>query len=128
MQDKFYNAFDLCSFQGNIFLTDYEYTILSLLRTRTDADDVKFAVREKYPVNSARQREPLMNQERCATYYLCVVGDNLFVFGRNFHCFFLFLFFILNFFFLKKNICCTAIYCCLNFSGYVKFYQKARTE
>lgn len=50
--------------RGNIFLTDYEYTILSLLRTRTDADDVKFAVREKYPVNSARQREPLMNQER----------------------------------------------------------------
>ncbi|XP_022810327.1 nuclear export mediator factor NEMF-like [Stylophora pistillata] len=49
--------------RGNIFLTDYEYTILSLLRTRTDADDVKFAVREKYPVNSARQREPLMSQE-----------------------------------------------------------------
>ena len=93
MQDKFYNAFDLCSFQGNIFLTDYEYTILSLLRTRTDADDVKFAVREKYPVNSARQREPLMNQARCATYYLCVVGDNLFLFGRNFIASFFFFFY-----------------------------------
>ena len=127
MQNKFYNAFDLCSFQGNIFLTDYEYTILSLLRTRTDADDVKFAVREKYPVNSARQREPLMNQERCATYYLCVVGDNLFLFGRNFSLLLSFSFFILNDVF-KKNICCTIIYCCLNFSGYVKFYQKARKE
>ena len=127
MQDKFYNAFDLCSFQGNIFLTDYEYTILSLLRTRTDADDVKFAVREKYPVNSARQREPLMNKERCATYYLCVVGDDLFLFGRNFLLLLSFSFFILNDVF-KKNICCTTIYCCLNFSGYVKFYQKARKE
>ena len=104
MQDKFYNAFDLCSFQGNIFLTDYEYTILSLLRTRTDADDVKFAVREKYPVNSARQREPLMNQERCATYYLCVVGDNLFLFGRNFSLLLSFSFFILNFFFKKEHL------------------------
>ena len=45
-------------------LTDYEYTILSLLRTRTDTEDVRFAVREKYPVHSTRQREPLMSQER----------------------------------------------------------------
>lgn len=45
-------------------LTDYEYTILNLLRTRTDSEDVRFAVREKYPVHSARQREPLMSQER----------------------------------------------------------------
>jgi len=51
-------------FQGNIVLTDFEYTILSLLRTRTDTEDVRFAVREKYPVNSARQREPLMSLER----------------------------------------------------------------
>ena len=127
MQDKFYNAFDLCSFQGNIFLTDYEYTILSLLRTRTDADDVKFAVREKYPVNSARQREPLMNQERCATYYLCVVVIIFSYLEETFHCFFLFLF-LYSMMFLKKNICCTTIYCCLNFSGYVKFYQKAKKE
>jgi len=45
-------------------LTDFEYTILSLLRTRTDSEDVRFAVREKYPVNSARPREPLMSPER----------------------------------------------------------------
>ena len=48
-------------------LTDYEYTILNLLRTRKDSEDVRFAVREKYPVNSARQREPLMSQERYLT-------------------------------------------------------------
>lgn len=50
--------------RGNVVLTDYEYTILSLLRTRTDSEDVRFAVREKYPVHSARQREPLISQER----------------------------------------------------------------
>ena len=49
-------------------LTDYEYTILNLLRTRTDSEDVRFAVREKYPIHSARQREPLISQERyCAS-------------------------------------------------------------
>ncbi|KAJ7365341.1 hypothetical protein OS493_005446 [Desmophyllum pertusum] len=50
--------------RGNIVLTDYEYTILNLLRPRTDNEDVRFAVREKYPVNSTRQREPLMSLER----------------------------------------------------------------
>ncbi|CAH3150400.1 unnamed protein product [Porites evermanni] len=50
--------------RGNVVLTDFEYTILSLLRTRTDTEDVRFAVREKYPIHSARQREPMMNQER----------------------------------------------------------------
>ena len=51
-------------------LTDFEYTILSLLRTRTDTEDVRFAVREKYPIHSARQREPMMNQERYSTIRL----------------------------------------------------------
>ncbi|XP_065832835.1 ribosome quality control complex subunit NEMF-like isoform X2 [Oscarella lobularis] len=51
--------------RGNIALTDYEYTILNLLRVRTDADqDVWFAVREKYPREMARQREELMKIER----------------------------------------------------------------
>ncbi|CAJ0959750.1 unnamed protein product, partial [Ranitomeya imitator] len=36
--------------RGNIVLTDHEYLILNILRFRTDeADDVKFAVRERYP-------------------------------------------------------------------------------
>uniref|UniRef100_A0A8C4QEM1 Ribosome quality control complex subunit NEMF n=1 Tax=Eptatretus burgeri TaxID=7764 RepID=A0A8C4QEM1_EPTBU len=39
--------------RGNIVLTDYEYMILNLLRFRSaeaDGEDVRFAVRERYPV------------------------------------------------------------------------------
>ncbi|KAM6180632.1 ribosome quality control complex subunit NEMF isoform 2-T2 [Erethizon dorsatum] len=51
--------------RGNIVLTDYEYLILNILRFRTDeADDVKFAVRERYPVDHARPAEPLLTLER----------------------------------------------------------------
>ncbi|XP_034848646.1 nuclear export mediator factor NEMF isoform X1 [Mirounga leonina] len=51
--------------RGNIVLTDYEYLILNILRFRTDeSDDVKFAVRERYPVDHARAAEPLLTLER----------------------------------------------------------------
>ncbi|XP_040267600.1 nuclear export mediator factor Nemf-like [Bufo bufo] len=51
--------------RGNIVLTDHEYLILNILRFRTDeADDVKFAVREHYPVDIAKAREPLLTMER----------------------------------------------------------------
>lgn len=51
--------------QGNIILADHEYTILNLLRFRTaEAEDVKIAVRERYPVESARPPEPLLSLER----------------------------------------------------------------
>uniref|UniRef100_A0A3Q1IA35 Ribosome quality control complex subunit NEMF n=1 Tax=Anabas testudineus TaxID=64144 RepID=A0A3Q1IA35_ANATE len=51
--------------RGNIILTDHEYTILNLLRFRTaEAEDVKIAVRERYPVESARPPEPLISLER----------------------------------------------------------------
>uniref|UniRef100_A0A2K6LZ89 Ribosome quality control complex subunit NEMF n=1 Tax=Rhinopithecus bieti TaxID=61621 RepID=A0A2K6LZ89_RHIBE len=51
--------------RGNIVLTDYEYVILNILRFRTDeADDVKFAVRECYPLDHARAAEPLLTLER----------------------------------------------------------------
>ncbi len=49
--------------QGNVILTDWTYTILSLLRPRVDNDDVKFAVRERYPVEVANQR-PVVTLER----------------------------------------------------------------
>ncbi|NXJ85417.1 NEMF factor, partial [Trogon melanurus] len=46
--------------RGNIVLTDHEYVILNILRFRTDeADDVRFAVRERYPVDSAKAPAPL---------------------------------------------------------------------
>ncbi|KAM9294302.1 ribosome quality control complex subunit NEMF [Gastrophryne carolinensis] len=51
--------------RGNVVLTDHEYLILSILRFRTDeADDVKFAVREHYPVANAKAAEPLLTMER----------------------------------------------------------------
>ncbi|XP_015206020.2 ribosome quality control complex subunit NEMF isoform X1 [Lepisosteus oculatus] len=51
--------------RGNIVLTDHEYTILNLLRFRTaEAEDVKIAVRERYPVESARPPEPLISLDR----------------------------------------------------------------
>ncbi|KAK2825926.1 hypothetical protein Q5P01_020140 [Channa striata] len=51
--------------RGNVILTDHEYTILNLLRFRTaEAEDVKIAVRERYPVESARPPEPLISLER----------------------------------------------------------------
>lgn len=51
--------------QGNIVLTDHEYLILNILRFRTDeADDVKFAVRERYPVDNAKAPAPLPTLER----------------------------------------------------------------
>ncbi|XP_057315018.1 ribosome quality control complex subunit NEMF-like [Hydractinia symbiolongicarpus] len=51
--------------RGNIILTDYEYRILQLLRNRTDVDkDVKFAVREAYPIDLARKHEALLSKER----------------------------------------------------------------
>ncbi|XP_063296428.1 ribosome quality control complex subunit NEMF [Pelobates fuscus] len=51
--------------RGNIVLTDFEYLILNILRFRTDeADDVKFAVRERYPVDNAKPTEPLLAVEK----------------------------------------------------------------
>ncbi|XP_060736279.1 ribosome quality control complex subunit NEMF-like [Tachysurus vachellii] len=51
--------------RGNIILTDHEYTILNLLRFRTaDAEDVKIAVRERYPIENARPSEPPISLER----------------------------------------------------------------
>ncbi|XP_063803618.1 ribosome quality control complex subunit NEMF isoform X2 [Pseudophryne corroboree] len=51
--------------RGNIVLTDFEYLILNILRFRTDeADDVKFAVREHYPVGNAKAPEPILTMDR----------------------------------------------------------------
>ncbi|KFO61948.1 Nuclear export mediator factor Nemf [Corvus brachyrhynchos] len=51
--------------RGNVVLTDHEYIILNILRFRTDeADDVRFAVRERYPVDSAKAAVPLPTLDR----------------------------------------------------------------
>ncbi|KAL4238275.1 hypothetical protein ACF0H5_002987 [Mactra antiquata] len=64
--------------RGNIVLTDYTYTILNILRPRTDqSQDVKFAVREIYPVDGAKQHE-LPTEEKLREIILKgKVGDPL---------------------------------------------------
>lgn len=51
--------------KGNIVLTDCDYVILNILRPRTTGtdDDVKFIVREKYPVQNALQEKPVLTEE-----------------------------------------------------------------
>ena len=46
--------------RGNILLTDHEHMIITVLRPRTDEDaDVKFTVKEQYPIHLAKQHEAL---------------------------------------------------------------------
>ena len=50
--------------QGNILLTDFEYNIISVLRPRTDENtDVKFTVKEKYPLHLARHHEEITEEK-----------------------------------------------------------------
>lgn len=55
----------MLSIQGNIILTDFNYTILSLIRKRTDATtDERFAVNEIYPIDSVKKPEDLITLEK----------------------------------------------------------------
>ncbi|PIK48438.1 putative nuclear export mediator factor NEMF [Apostichopus japonicus] len=75
--------------RGNIALTDHEYTILNVLRARSDGEDVRFAVREKYPLENIRQTEGLPDETKIKEILLnAKPGQNLkkilnpnFVFG-----------------------------------------------
>uniref|UniRef100_A0AC35U2M6 NFACT-R_1 domain-containing protein n=1 Tax=Rhabditophanes sp. KR3021 TaxID=114890 RepID=A0AC35U2M6_9BILA len=50
--------------RGNVLLTDHEYTILNILRPRTDKDqDVRFAVRERYPLELAQYDGKIPNSQ-----------------------------------------------------------------
>lgn len=49
--------------RGNIILTDYEYTILNVLRPHTEGDKIKFAVREKYPQDRARESKVISKED-----------------------------------------------------------------
>lgn len=40
--------------RGNVILTDHEMTILYILRPHTEGEEVRFAIREKYPLNRAK--------------------------------------------------------------------------
>lgn len=50
--------------RGNIILCDYEYTILNVLRPHVEGEEIRFAVREKYPQTRARADEgaPSLNE------------------------------------------------------------------
>lgn len=50
--------------RGNIVLTDFEYTILNILRPRTvGCEDVKFIVRERYPLEKPLSVTTFYNRE-----------------------------------------------------------------
>lgn len=40
--------------RGNIVLTDYEWTILNVLRPHVEGDKIRFAVKEKYPLDRVK--------------------------------------------------------------------------
>ncbi|XP_053953929.1 ribosome quality control complex subunit NEMF homolog [Anastrepha ludens] len=42
--------------RGNIILTDHELTILYILRPHYEGEEIRFAVREKYPLNRAKEQ------------------------------------------------------------------------
>ncbi len=51
--------------QGNVILTDHAYTILSLLRVRTDTDaDVRFAIRETFSMDTIKMDQPIPTKEQ----------------------------------------------------------------
>ena len=58
-------------------LTDHAYTILSLLRPRVDNEDVRFAVRERYPIENAHQREVItadtFASTRCGSLHPAII-------------------------------------------------------
>ncbi|KAK7505562.1 hypothetical protein BaRGS_00003307 [Batillaria attramentaria] len=64
--------------RGNIVLTDSEYTILNILRPRTDnSQDVRFAVREQYPVGAAKHHELPSEEKLLQILQSAKEGDTL---------------------------------------------------
>jgi predicted ribosome quality control (RQC) complex YloA/Tae2 family protein len=59
--------------RGNVILTDHSYTILNLLRTRTDADsDVRFAVRQTFSMETIKLHQPHPTPDQYTHYYITV--------------------------------------------------------
>lgn len=64
--------------RGNIVLTDCNMIILNILRPHTEGEERRFAVREKYPLERARQREGLPSMEKLRDILLAAKdGDSL---------------------------------------------------
>ncbi|KAL5284694.1 NEMF family protein [Megaselia abdita] len=49
--------------RGNVILTDHEMNILYILRPHTEVEEVRFAIREKYPVNRAKESSEVFTEE-----------------------------------------------------------------
>ena len=64
--------------RGNIVLTDCNMTILNILRPHTEGEERRFAVREKYPLDRAHQREGIPPLDKLLNILLNAKnGDNL---------------------------------------------------
>ncbi|KAG5894542.1 hypothetical protein JTB14_026830 [Gonioctena quinquepunctata] len=63
--------------RGNIMLTDYEYIILYVLRPHTEGDKIKFAVKEKYPQDRAREGGMVSKERITEILGNARVGDQL---------------------------------------------------
>ncbi|XP_033735846.1 nuclear export mediator factor Nemf-like [Pecten maximus] len=64
--------------RGNVVLTDFEFTILNILRPRTDqSQDVRFAVREKYPITSTKTHEVPTDEKLMELLTAAKEGDSL---------------------------------------------------
>lgn len=50
--------------RGNIILTDHERTILNILRPHVEGEEIRFAVREKYPESRAKAQSGAANVEQ----------------------------------------------------------------
>jgi hypothetical protein len=73
-ETKFNSKIVFFYYKGNIILTDYEHKILQLLRVRADSDkDVKFAVREHYPVDLAKKHQAVPSPERYILIYVATI-------------------------------------------------------
>lgn len=50
--------------RGNIILTDHERTILNILRPHVEGEEIRFAVREKYPESRAKEQSGNISEQR----------------------------------------------------------------
>lgn len=64
--------------RGNVILTDHEMNILYILRPHTEGDKVRFAVREKYPLDRAKASSEAFTEEAVRNLLAeAKPGDNL---------------------------------------------------
>ncbi|XP_018913682.2 ribosome quality control complex subunit NEMF homolog [Bemisia tabaci] len=63
--------------RGNILLADKDHVILNILRYHVHGEDARFAVREKYPLNLAKQRSDLPTEDKLREILRNKDGENL---------------------------------------------------